>query len=633
MATQVFGTDVAQVIQAAQTASMPGGAGQITLGGQPFNLPAPFPSPLDWRDCTIYFLMLDRFNNPAAPPAQPWNVPTTSRQGGTFAGVTAQLPYIQALGAKAIWLSPVLKNPWSENANMTYPGYATQDFINLDRRFASDQTLPTAEIEFRKLVDTAHGLGLYVIQDIVINHSARVFDYFIGGATQSAPGWLNLPLGQQPPVQWLNGYAQPLGNWQNASPVPGAGVDDAVWPVELQQPLFYRREGNRASDTIGAQGFVPGDFGTMRQHCAEYDATVPGQEAIRAQYGAFPVLSILARCYQYLIAKYDLDGFRIDTVKYVRPDIVENFCNAMRETALSLGKKNFFTFGEIWDSDTNIDSFVGRHSSEIDSGGLDAALDYPLFYNLPGAVKGFNDVATLWQMFQARNAAEENIVSSHAEVGRYFVSFIDNHDQNQRFNAPGTFATQVTQALACLYTLQGIPCLYYGTEQGLTGLPSLNALECTREPLWGVQPAPAFDPTNSFYTDIQKIIALRNSTPALRYGRLYFRELSSQNNVFGQGFGPGGVIAFSRVLSDAEVVTVANTSTTKTFTGFVLVDLDINRATPTYSVAYSNLGTAGSGPAQIVQGQVTDGPSPGTVTSVACLYVVLQPMEVQVLAV
>ena len=39
------------------------------LGG----LPAPFPSPADWRDQWIYFILVDRFNNPAAPPRFSWD--------------------------------------------------------------------------------------------------------------------------------------------------------------------------------------------------------------------------------------------------------------------------------------------------------------------------------------------------------------------------------------------------------------------------------------------------------------------------------------------------------------------------------------------------------------------------------
>ena len=69
----------------------------------------------------------------------------------------------------------------------------------------------------------------------------------------------------------------------------------------------------------------------------------------------------------------------------------------------------------------------------------------------------------------------------------------------------------------CLYSLTGIPCLYYGTEQGLHGSGSDAA---AREALWG---GPGFDDPSDLYQHIQQIAAQQ---PALRYGRLYFRPLS-----------------------------------------------------------------------------------------------------------
>ena len=66
-------------------------------------------SPADWRDKWIYFLLVDRFNNPAAPP--PFEEPCGVYQGGTFAGIKAQLKYIKNLGVGAIWLSPVQNEP------------------------------------------------------------------------------------------------------------------------------------------------------------------------------------------------------------------------------------------------------------------------------------------------------------------------------------------------------------------------------------------------------------------------------------------------------------------------------------------------------------------------------------------
>src|SRR5512146_2322054 len=73
-------------------------------------IPYPYPSPADWRDEWIYFLLVDRFDNPAGRPS-PDVYPCDVYQGGTFEGVRRRLPYLRDLGAGAIWLSPVLKNP------------------------------------------------------------------------------------------------------------------------------------------------------------------------------------------------------------------------------------------------------------------------------------------------------------------------------------------------------------------------------------------------------------------------------------------------------------------------------------------------------------------------------------------
>src|SRR6516165_11380500 len=90
----------------------------------------------------------------------------------------------------------------------------------------------------------------------------------------------------------------------------------------------------------------------------------------------------LIRAYQYVIARYDIDGFRIDTLRYLKGDLPRLFGNSVREFALSIGKKNFFTFGEVFDSqaEQDISRFIGRNTNDAsDLVGVDAALDYPLF--------------------------------------------------------------------------------------------------------------------------------------------------------------------------------------------------------------------------------------------------------------
>src|SRR6266566_9432438 len=88
----------------------------VTVGSETRAITSPFPSPQDWRDGWVYFLMLDRFNrSDGKPPASmPYDRPVGDFQGGTFNGVRERLPYIKELGAGAIWLSPVLKNRQSD---------------------------------------------------------------------------------------------------------------------------------------------------------------------------------------------------------------------------------------------------------------------------------------------------------------------------------------------------------------------------------------------------------------------------------------------------------------------------------------------------------------------------------------
>ena len=75
---------------------------------------------------------------------------------------------------------------------------------------------------------------------------------------------------------------------------------------------------------------------------------------------------------------YDVDGFRIDTLKHGEPDFARVFGNAIREYALSIGKRN--SFGEVADAgdEALLAEFIGRDtlSSATDEAiGVDAALD------------------------------------------------------------------------------------------------------------------------------------------------------------------------------------------------------------------------------------------------------------------
>lgn len=586
--------------------------------------PAPHESPADWRDVPMYFLLLDRFNNPVAPPnVQPWDSLTDTFQGGTLNGVRAQLDYLQELGFKALWLSPVLKN--CQFDARSYHGYGIQHFAAIDPRLASDPEAarldPTlVETELRQLIDDAHSRGMYVIFDIVLNHTGDVFAY--DGYGSMAP-WRDTG---QYGIKWRDEAGSPRTDWAEAPADPP--TDAAVWPTELRRNELFRRKGN-AFSRAGELQEQAGDFFSLKE-----------LDSGRRADGRFPVRDTLIRAYQYLIAKYDLDGYRIDTLKFVEPDFAHDFGNGIREYALSIGKKNFFTFGEVYDGEDKIARFIGRNTADqSDTTGVDAALDFPLFYKLPQVAKGLLPPSAVIEMFEHRKRVQRNIISSHGEASRYFVTFLDNHDQHARFyhseaSDPQRYNDQATLGIACLLTLQGIPCLYYGTEQGLAG--SGGRVEAVREALWG-KPG-AFDRDHPFYQATRELLTLRDNQPALRYGRQYFRPVSGNGREFGISPFAGGVLAFSRILNDMEVVVVANTSATQRNGGQVIVDAALNGGGARFGVLYTNrpltrrllqdVGVidkpAGSVVIREIDGSVATGPARAVPFD-------LLPMEVQVL--
>ena len=580
----------------------------ITADGQSHTFATPFPSPQDWRDGWIYFLMIDRFNrSDGKPPVSlPYDKPFGRYQGGTFNGIRAQLPYIKRLGAGAIWLTPVLKNRVSD-AN-SYHGYGIQDFLQPEPRFASAPG--KEEDELRGLVDEAHALGLYVIFDIVLNHAGDVFAYRSLGS--SAPGsTVDLP------IEWRDetGAARPDWPVIDDVPVPERKPDGLVWPAEVQHNAFFRRRGKG--------GEAGGDFESLKEFVTD-----------TKQGAIFPVRNALILAYQYAIARYDLDGFRIDTLKFVERDFARVFGNAMREYALSIGKKNFFTFGEVFDNEDRIAEFIGRNTQDADDVvGVDAALDFPLFYQLPAVAKGFAPPGQLNDVYRRRKEVERNILTSHGEAGRLFPTFFENHDMKERFrpavtDGPDQFDPQVVLVIALLFGLQGIPCLYYGTEQGLHGRGDSD--QNVREALWGK--ADAFDENHHFYQSIRALSAIRDAHPALRYGRQYFRPISGDGRNFGISTFAPGVLAFSRILNDAEVLVVANASSQATVKVHVIIDLLLHADGDVFRIlnkpgafAESAVETRSGLTINEADGSFGTGPA-------RTIQVKLQPMEVQILA-
>ncbi|GHF28603.1 glycosidase [Deinococcus metalli] len=123
---------------------------------------SPLPS---FEGQVIYQVMPDRFADGTPDNNQGVNLDDPRAwHGGDLAGLTGKLDYIKALGATAVWLTPVYQQQTALTSGTAgYHGYWPADFRNVDPHFG---TLA----DFGTFVKTAHDDGLKVVLDQVINH-------------------------------------------------------------------------------------------------------------------------------------------------------------------------------------------------------------------------------------------------------------------------------------------------------------------------------------------------------------------------------------------------------------------------------------------------------------------------------
>jgi len=557
------------------------------------------PSPVDWRDEVLYFLLVDRFSDeredsrellekanikaarPESPDGKAWRWDNWSKsgqqrwQGGTIKGVTSKLGYLKQLGVTSIWLSPVFKQRGHLD---TYHGYGIQDFLEVDPRFGSRQDLV-------ELVAAAHAKGLRIILDVVFNHSGANWLY-----RSDTPGGIYeavyKPDGNYPFGSWRDGRGQPV-------PDIAAG-EDGVWPTELQHRDCYTRAGTgdmskgRIDDPKAEH--KRSDFCDLR----DFDLDQPY------------VLSDLSRCYKYWMALTDCDGFRIDTLKHVTKEQARNFCGAVKEFAENLGKQNFFLVGEISGGDYAQDYYLDALNRNL-TAALDIGEMCPV---LNGVAKGLRSAKDYFSGFNPGGSA----MGSHRNAGSRHVSILNDHDhvygEKIRFSSDASCDHQVAAGVALqLFTL-GIPCIYYGTEQAFAGpepserkwLPGWRSSDqYLREAMFGPEHPRAsgtaglqepdmnlpgfgpfgtagrhcFDENHPVYRRIAAAAALRSKYPALRCGRQYLRRISFLNKPFDL-YGPGEIVAWSRILDDEELLCVMNANGTELRGAEVIVDAALN---------------------------------------------------------
>ena len=356
---------------------------------------------------------------------------------------------------------------------------------------------------FRSLLKQAHDLGIRVIIDGVFNHCGRAFLQFADTVE--------------------NGPASPWAGWFRISD----------WPVNA------------------------------------YDATQPAHYACWADNRALPVFdhhNPEVREYLLGVVEYwtrlGIDGWRLDVPDGINcPHFWEDFRKAVRKInpdAYLVGE--IIHFADKWTDGTSFDGLTNYQvyvPTMLFVGGKH--LDYTHLQiekiDFPPSFDGIQYLAHL----------DKTWASCRPSTSLSHLVFIDNHD-NARFSTIMGENPRLTElGVVLLFTLPGVPCVYYGSEVGLQG--GLDP-DCRRgfpeESAWNLRVLETY----------KKLIALRKRHIALRLGG------------FAPQFASADCIAFVRSFS----------------TDRILVAINRGDCDATLTVDVERLDSA-TGPAEILHGE------------------------------
>jgi glycosidase len=463
----------------------------------------------DWREQIIYFVMIDRFAD-GNPDNNDQNVnlyrPTTLDyyNGGDIEGITEQLQYIKQLGATAVWLTPPNANLWwSESAQSAgYHGYWARNFVEVDEHYGTLES-------YKMLSNKLHRNNMYLIQDVVTNHTGEFFNY----------------RGDYDPSDTTKNYQILKKNVPTSAPTQSPfHLNDRLNPEHVIADIYH---------------WSP-EISNYQDPNQEVNYQLSGLNDLNTSNPV--VREALKESFSFWIEEVGVDSFRLDTAKYVETDFLADFMHSstgVLATARKTGRDNFKVFGEIFETsppftakaENKIKKYFGSKQAPI----LNGVIGFPLY-------------KTIEDVFRSGQPTRQLSYRLNAQMGMYrdpfmVLNFIDNHD-TKRFQTPGNLLA-TKQALALILTVPGIPVIYQGDEQ-----PIMQSRQAMFKGGY-LSETDQYDSSSELYQTIKELSKIRKSNEALTKGNI---KILADNET------TAGLFAFQRNYQDQRIVVLFNTA-------------------------------------------------------------------------
>lgn len=205
---------------------------------------------------------------------------------------------------------------------------------------------------------------------------------------------------------------------------------------------------------------------------------------------------------RFWVSEFDIDGIRLDAA-----DVLDfDFMRILRHTADEV-KKDFWLMGEV---------IHGDYSRWVNGQTLHSVTNYALHKAL---YSGHND----HNYFEIAHSLNRQFANGGIYRNIYTYNFVDNHDVN-RVASMLKDKNHLNNVYTMMYTMPGVPSIYYGSEFGIEGMRTAYS-DYELRPCLDLDSIP--NPNYELLEHIKKLGVVRLALEALKYGD--FENINIQN--------------------------------------------------------------------------------------------------------
>ncbi len=330
--------------------------------------------------------------------------------GGNLQGIIDRLDYIHGLGVATIYLSPIFESRSNHK-------YDTGDYTKIDSSFGN-------EAIFRELCQKADSLGIRIMLDGVFSHTGDDSKYFNKYRNYDSIGAYNSKESEYYPWYTFEEYPDTYKCWWDVVTMP-----------------------------------------TINKESESFCEFICGDDGIAARW-----------------LRTGASGWRLDVADELPMEFLEKLRKTVKKT-----RPDALLLGEVWEDASNKVAY-GSLRNYCHGDTLDSVMNYPireaLIDFIMGGVTSEKALALLGS--QLENYPEEfllenmNLLGSHDRTRlRTVLSGAPSPEGMTRDEQAGykpeaaeaSFATARVKCLAAfMFTMPGVPHIYYGDEAGLEGM-------------------------------------------------------------------------------------------------------------------------------------------------------------------